>query len=128
MGLSAVRPPLRRRRLIGTAVATFVAAASVLVAIAPAQALVPTTPDANTWGPNGRVRAILETPNAIYIGGTFTQLVGPQGQTVARTNIAALDPATGAPLPFAPAVNNLVYDIALSPDGNTLYIGGTFKK
>jgi hypothetical protein len=122
------RNSMRRRRIIGTAVAAFVAAATVLVAAAPAQALAPTTPDANTWGPDGRVRAILETPNAIYIGGKFTHLVSPTGATVARTNIAALDPTTGAPLPFAPAVNNLVYDIAISPDGNTLYVGGTFKK
>jgi hypothetical protein len=118
----------RHRRLIGAAVTAFMVGAAVLVAAGPAQALVPTSPDAGTWGTDGRVKAILQTPSATYIGGTFTQVVSPSGQTMARTNIAAFNPTTGAPLAFAPSANKLVSSLAISPDGSTLYIGGQFTK
>lgn len=119
-----------RRRFVRTwsvAVGTAFAVVVALVA-GPAQALAPTTPDSAMWGVNGRVRAILETPSAIYIGGQFSALVSPSGQTVPRQNLAAIDPATGQPLPFAPAMNRIVFDIAVSPDGATVYASGTFTK
>ena len=117
-----------RRRLVGSAVALVVASAAVLVAAAPAQALIPTKVDVGLWGVNGRVRAIVQTPNAIYIGGKFTALVGPSGQTLARTDLAAISPTTGQPLDWAPPVNNIVWSLALSPDGTTVYAGGQFTK
>ncbi len=94
---------------------------------APAQALVPTTPDAQLWGVNGRVRAVLATSSAIYVGGDFSAAVGPQGQSVPRTNLAAFDPQTGLLLPFAPATNGAVWDLAASSDG-TVYAGGAFSQ
>ena len=116
-----------RGRLRALAVAGAALALVVGVAAAPAQALAPTTIDANAWGVNGRVRAILETPSAVYIGGEFTAVVSPTGATMARNNIAALDPATGAPLPFNPGVDQQVIDLSISPDGRTLYAAGDFK-
>jgi hypothetical protein len=108
---------------------TAVAALTALIGSAPAaQALVPVTPDPAVWGANGRVRAIVETPDAIYLGGDFTALVGPAGQTVPRSNIAAINPATGAPLPFAPAVVGQVLDIAVSADGGTVFAVGTISR
>lgn len=104
-----------------------VALAAVLAAV-PAQALAPINPDNEMWGVNGRVRAIVETPDAIYIGGSFTAVVSPSGQTLARKNLAALDPRTGQPLDFAPQPNRIVLDLAVSPDGSTLWAGGTFSK
>ena len=67
-----------------------------------ASALVPTAFDKAMWGVDGRVRKIVQTDTAIYLGGTFSNLLGPNGEIVPRTNLAALDPVTGAPLPFAP--------------------------
>ncbi len=110
------------------AVAAAVAATVLLGPVPGAGALVPITPDAPTWGVNGRVRAIVETPDAIYLGGDFTALVGPNGQSVPRSNIAAVDPGTGSPLPFAPSVGGQVMDLAVSPDGGTVYAVGTFTK
>lgn len=117
----------RSRRFSALLGAFAVALAGVFVA-APAQALAPTNPDSQMWGVNGRVRAIVETPDAIYIGGSFTAVVSPSGQTLARRNLAALDPKTGQPLDFAPQLNRIVLDLALSPDGSTLWAGGTFSK
>lgn len=99
----------------------------VLAALAPAQAaLTPVATSPMTfWQTNGRVQAILATPGALYIGGTFTQLIGPSGQTVSVQNIAALSPTTGAPLSgFSAAVNKQVWDFALC--GTTLYAVGDF--
>ncbi|MGL5859210.1 MAG: hypothetical protein ACRC35_12560 [Angustibacter sp.] len=109
--------------------AMVVVAATVLgtVGATATTALVPTTPDASVWGVDGRVRAVVETPDAIYVGGSFTAVVGPAGQTMPRSNLAALDPRTGEPLPFAPPVNNQVHDIAVAPDG-TVYAAGQFTR
>lgn len=101
---------------------------AALVVSAPAQAVVPINPDSAMWGVNGRVRAVLETPDAIYIGGSFSAVVSPSGQTLPRKNLAALNPATGQPLAFAPQLNRIVLELAVSPDGSTLYAGGTFTR
>lgn len=119
---------LSRRRLVAPLGALVLATAGLLVAAAPAQALVPTSVDKGFWGVDGRVRAILQTPNAIYLGGKFTNLVGPGGVTVPRVDLAALDPNTGQPLDWAPPVNNIVWSLAVSPDGATVYAGGQFSK
>jgi hypothetical protein len=117
----------RGRRWLTGATALTTGLVLVLSAL-PANALAPTTPDSAMWQVNGRVRVILETPNAIYLGGNFTSLLGPGGQSVARTYLAALNPATGAPLPFNPNLNKQVWDVALSSDGTTLYTGGDFSR
>lgn len=96
--------------------------------VVPAQAVVPTAADSQLWGVDGRVRKIVQTDNAIYLAGLFNNLVGPNGELVPRTNLAALDPTTGAPLPFNPRVNGQVWGLAISPDGSSLYVGGDFFK
>ena len=80
------------------------------------------------WRVDGRVREILQTDTAIYLGGTFANLIGPSGQLVPRANIAALDPATGQPLAFDPGTNGAVWSLALSDDGSSLFVGGDFYK
>lgn len=95
----------------------------------PAAAIAPIVPDAGVWGVNGRVYSIVQTPDVIYLGGKFTAAVHPtSGATVARTNVVALSATTGAPLSFAPNPNKEVHDLALSPDGSVLYLGGDFSK
>ncbi|HSS68240.1 MAG TPA: hypothetical protein VLK34_06780, partial [Nocardioidaceae bacterium] len=100
----------------------------LVVAPPPARALAPTTFDASMWQVDGRVRAIVETPNAIYLAGKFNNLIGPGGQRAARTNLAAISPTTGAALPFVANVNKQVWNIALSPDGSTIYAVGDFTR
>jgi hypothetical protein len=118
----------RRRRMLASVVALLAMVAAFLVVASPAQALIPTTVDKNFWGVNGRVRAIVQTPDAIYIGGKFTALVGPNGATLPRLDLAAISPTTGQPLDWAPPVNNIVWSLAVSPDGSTVYAGGQLTK
>ena len=61
--------------------------------------------------------------NTLYAGGSF---VGLHGYTVPRDHIAAFATATGVETSFDPGANNYVYDLELSADGKTLYIGGNF--
>lgn len=109
----------------------------VLGLLAPAGAATPallsTNPVASFWQTNGRVQAILATRYAVYIGGTFTELLGPNGQRVAVHNMAALNPTTGAPLPGfhspgvhfrSPTLTPQVWDFALC--GGRLYTVGDF--
>ena len=112
-------------------IATIVAVVATLVVgigAVPAAALAPSTVDSSVWGVNGRVRAIVETANATYIAGQFTALVSPDGlTTVAHSNLAAISPLTGAPLPFYGDVNKPVWNIAVSADNSTVYAVGDFN-
>lgn len=119
----------RMRVRVPRTLAVFVAVVGLVVPMAQsASALVPTAFDKAMWGVDGRVRKIVQTDTAIYLGGTFSNLLGPNGEIVPRTNLAALDPVTGAPLPFAPNPNSAIWALALSPDGSSLYLGGDFTK
>ncbi|MGH3357511.1 MAG: hypothetical protein ACRDO7_01825, partial [Nocardioidaceae bacterium] len=93
-----------------------------------AEAVPDTRPEAHFWQANGRVLKILETDDAVYLAGRFTALRGPQGQTVSRNRLAALDPDTGAPLAFNPNMSGDVWSLAVSGDGSTLYAGGDFTR
>lgn len=70
--------------------------------------------------------------NVVYAGGSFSQTrpagAAPGTNLTPRSNILAYDVRTGALLPFAPQINGTVRSMALSPDGATLYVGGTFTK
>ena len=78
----------RARMRTGEFFAAFAAIiAGLVVAPPPARALAPTTFDASMWQVDGRVRAIIKTPNAIYLAGKFNNLIGPGGQRAARTNL-----------------------------------------
>ena len=114
-----------RRTARTTAVAAVCLLVSALVA-APSSALAPTSPDQALWQVDGRVRAIVQTDSMILLGGDFDALIGPSGQRVARTNIAALSAVTGAPLAFSGTVNRPVWGLAVSPDGQTVYAVGDF--
>lgn len=80
---------------------------------------------------NGVVWDQVVAGSRVYAGGKFTAArpagvpSGGAGE-VPRSNIMAYDINTGALLDFAPALNGEVKDVALSPDGQTLYVAGSF--
>ena len=80
-----------------------------------------------TFDPNAssKVQAIAASPDGatIYLGGNFATMGG-----VARANLAAVDGVTGAlKSPAFKQVNDLVEDLAVSPDGSHLYAGTRFN-
>lgn len=105
---------MRWTRRIAT-VATGVAAITAAVGLSAANAAY--TPQALTlpWHPTGPVHSSLAGNGVLYVGGKLDGVGG----------IAALDPASGNVLWTLPADKD-VRALALSPDGSTLYAGGTF--
>src|SRR5438552_16217620 len=68
-----------------------------LVGIPPASATIAVQPRTDTWGTNGRVWALARSGSTIYLGGAFTQALGPGGQSVPRVNLEAIEQHTGKP-------------------------------
>ena len=82
------------------------------------------TGEATPWNPgaNGPVTHLLPAGNRVYAAGSFTTIGG-----AARARLAMLDAATGeADEAWNPAPNQTVLSLALSPSGETLYVGGQF--
>ena len=79
-----------------------------------------------SWVPNGTVKAMARDGAVVYLGGTFTGFTDPvTGAQVARSRVAAVDAATGAPLPWDPGADAAVEALAVGPD-STVYLGGAF--
>jgi hypothetical protein len=83
---------------------------------------------AGLWRPSdGSVKAIAFDKKRIYIGGDFTTLTGPMGETVSRSGIAALNRTTGALIKrFHPRINGAVTSLAIHR--KLLYVGGSFTQ
>jgi hypothetical protein len=104
----------------------------------PAPADTPVAVDAAvTWGTSnsdgsgaGRVRAIVEVGNVVYVGGSYRALVPPDTQAAQsrqrRNHLAAFDVTTGAPTAWNPTADGAVRALALSADRRRLYVGGEF--
>ena len=106
----------------GIAVAVVMA---VLGGMAPASATPPAKPALKTWGATGAVRSEVIIGTTLYIGGSFTSVVSPDGlTTVPRRHLAAIDLTTGDLLPWKPTTNGAV--LTMATDGTTLFIGGSF--
>ncbi len=84
---------------------------------------------ADAWNPsaNGTVHALsvmqgqLSAPDAIFAGGTFTQIGG-----LARNRIARLsEDSSGANASWNPSMDGSV--LALANDGNSIFAGGSFS-
>lgn len=113
-------------KLVSALVASLLLAVAGLFVLAPsAFADLPAAPD-NSAQANGRVSTILRVGDTVYMGGSFTQLTNPDGTTVARNNLAAVDANTGRVTGWNPDANGSVRAMALSPDNASLYLGGTF--
>jgi hypothetical protein len=122
------------RRFAQSLVVAALLALTMVVTAAPAQALVPATPD-TSWGTNGTVWTVAHIGEVVYVGGRFTEvrekLPGTGGAVIPAKNLAAFDAVTGEPLDWTPrATGNSsygeVYTIVPSADGSRLYVGGAF--
>ncbi len=79
-----------------------------------------------TWDPNMNniVYALALSGSTLYAGGSFTTVAG----VTAYNRLVAIDTGTGDVIStFNPSISNgIVYALALSEAGTTLYAGGTF--
>ena len=80
----------------------------------------------SSWGVNGAGYAAVIIDDVVYVGGTFSQAVSPNGgQTQPRANLAAFCLANGGLLStFVANTNGQVW--ALTTDGTSLFAGGNF--
>jgi hypothetical protein len=83
-----------------------------------------------TYQTNGRVAAVLTVGTTTYLAGAFTS-VRPAGAPrgtgeVRRKFLAAVDSVTGALRAWNPRADAAVFALAASPDGSTIYAGGSF--
>lgn len=84
-----------------------------------------------TWNPApsspaATVNALAVSPDGstVYAGGSFTSM---GGQSATNLNLVAISASTGsASSTWLPKPQNAVNTLALSSDGATLYVGGTF--
>ena len=116
------------RRIRSVSVVFALALGAVVLVPGSASAVASSLPD-STWQTNGRVNAIVQIGNRVYLGGTFTQVMGHNGQVLTRNRLAAFDATTGVAITtWDPNASGAVYALAASPTGNVLYAGGAFTR
>ncbi|WP_103502887.1 LamG-like jellyroll fold domain-containing protein [Streptomyces sp. SM14] len=141
--MKPIRGGLWRRAVVHSgvlALTTGLLAAADTVSAPPAQALTPpvgiTADELPTWQTNGIVWSLAEAGGTVFVGGTFSTVrppgAAPGTQEESAANFVALDAASGEPvadcdLRFTSGSSAAaVRAMTVSPDGSTLYIGGSF--
>jgi hypothetical protein len=127
-----------KRSVTRAAVTTLVCTAALLETSLAAAADSPGTLTADpmaAWQTDGIVWSLASANGVVYVGGTFDSVrppgAAPGQREVARRNFAAFDAVTGKLLPCAPSFTGLsrtVRAMKASPDGRTLYVGGSFNR
>lgn len=116
-------------RTLAAALSLFGAAGVLAVSGAAPAYADPTSTPAHTWSTNGRVWTMLPAGDRVFVGGTFTAVTDPAGASHPARGIAVFDAGTGAfDTSWQGSTNGDVTALALSPDGTTLYVGGSFGK
>lgn len=111
------------RRLLVVVMSAALSAAVGLPA-ANAAATVSATADRIPASTNGRVDAMVQIGTRLYLGGSFTSASG-----LSRRGLVAVDAGTGkVDSGWRADVTGTVEVLAASPDGTTLYVGGSFTK
>ena len=77
----------------------------------------------NPTGVNSQARAVVATSGAVFVGGGF----GSLGNGTGRNNLAAFSATDGAVLPWNPNADLTVWAIAVTPDGSSVFAGGSFQ-
>ena len=87
-----------------------------------------------TWMTNGKVFALAQSGNTLYVGGKFAQLVSPDGVTKIKVkSLGRVDATTGDGIAgWGPKITQdgkagTVRALLVSSDGSMLYVGGTFN-
>jgi beta-propeller uncharacterized protein DUF5122 len=114
------------------ALVVLVAVGAIAATATPAFALSATAD--TTWMTNGKVFALAQSGNTLYVGGKFAQQVSADGLTKIKVkSLGRYDATTGDAIPgWAPKITQdgkagTVRALAVSADGSMLYVGGTFN-
>lgn len=102
------------------------------VALSPSLAVAQSSTPMPSCQVDDRVEDVLGSGGVFYAAGRFANAIpAGGGASVPRTGVVAWDARTGQLLPWAPTIVNSQYAyrvdaLAVSPDGQTIYIGGLF--
>jgi hypothetical protein len=132
-GTTCPRPSLRR---LGASLAFLVCAvaATTTTGVTTSEASGPTISSVPaSWTPrlvsaNSTIRQLVPHGNVMYAVGTFSAIADAGGHTYVRHNVFAFNMTTGAVLRWRPYVHGGVYSAAVSADGTSVYLGGTFTQ
>jgi hypothetical protein len=108
--------------------------AAGLMALPSGPALALTETPEQDWRTSGKILAVAQLGNTLYMGGHFLKVISPTGKRYDVGNLAAFDKTTGDWIPsFTASVTNTsataeakVEELAISADGDWLYVGGNF--
>ncbi len=125
---------MRVKVLLGAVVLAAIMLATAGMAWAQEASASPTLspiPD-ETWQTNGKVYSIVRHGGYVYVGGKFTRVVAPSGESFGATNLARFDAATGAgDKGWTPKVTGAdmtkVNVYALAAAGDNIWVGGKFE-